>query len=279
MKLISGMTYAEVYAQMLHSLIYCPEYRTAPRGKTINEHQNVLVEIHYPCSNMFTNSVRGVPIKYLVDELLLYFSGRCDKAGFVAASKFWDAITPDGEEIKSAYGNLIFVKRDTPSELTQWEWAKTALVKDKDSRQALLHFNRTEHQSITNKDFVCTLSGLFSIRDNKLNFTINRRSNDIIRGVTFDFVFEMLLMQCMLIELRPIYPDLKLGKYSCFINSLHIYEEHFELAKNMLNAQFIDAETPRIVANPILNRDIIDMSYGQRVMNDDLFIGWLNTKF
>ena len=72
------------------------------------------------------------------------------------------------------------------------------------------------------------------------------RSNDCIRGFTFDAPWFMLLMQCMKSDLQYYYPELELGKYIHFAGSLHLYEEHFSLVEKMLQNPFNPQELPRI---------------------------------
>ena len=82
-----------------------------------------------------------------------------------------------------------------------------------------------------NKDFICTLNYIFNIEDDKLHLTVGRRSQDLLFGIPYDYVFEFLLMEKMLKELSNYYPDLKLGSYTMFANNVHIYERNFEIFK------------------------------------------------
>jgi thymidylate synthase len=110
-----------------------------------------------------------------------------------------------------------------------------------------MHFNMPEHQRQGNKDFVCTLTGIFQIRENKLNFTVNMRSNDAILGTPTDIPFFCVLQIQMLELLKSTYPDLKLGTYTHFAHSLHIYERHFQLVEEMLkDDNFIAKDLPKI---------------------------------
>jgi len=133
----------------------------------------------------------------------------------------------------------------------KYEWAYKSLVKDKDSRQAVMHFNLPEHQHPNNKDFVCTMYGIFHIRDNKLNFAVYMRSNDAILGTPTDIAFFTVLQQQMLNHLRVNYPDLELGTYTHTMDSYHIYERHFDLVSDMIKEEFIS------VKFPTLNKDLI----------------------
>jgi thymidylate synthase len=176
--------------------------------------------------------------------------GRNDVAWISKYAKFWEHIqNPDGT-VNSSYGNLLFTLKNEHG-FSQYEWAHQSLVKDKDTRQAVLHFNLPKHQSFENKDFVCTMYGIFQIRENKLNFTIHMRSNDVILGLPTDIAFFAVLQMQMLNHLKITYPELELGTYTHIANSLHVYERHFELVENMLGQSFKSEAMPKVRQNLI----------------------------
>lgn len=284
MRYIQGKTFAKAYKNLLLEVYSNYDYETAPRGMNIREIMNCVVEIKNPYSNLFKNEVRDLPMKYLKKELALYLSGRNDVEGFGEASKFWKKIANEDGTINSAYGNLIFKMDDTPNKFTQWRWALYSLIQDKDSRQAVMHFNRPCHQYLGVKDFPCTLEMIFHIRNNKLNATTVMRSNDVIKGTTFDIPFFMLVQQMMLNALKKVYPELEMGTYTHLAHSMHLYESDFELVGKMLEKEFVECEAPRIThaAELLDNTNIIDgitkgTRYGESTQfsENNEFIHWL----
>lgn len=284
MREIKGKTFAEAYKNLLDEVYNNYEYQTAPRGMNIREILNCAVTIENPYSNLFKNEVRSLPLKYLKKELALYLSGRNDVEGFGEASKFWKKIANADGTINSAYGNLIFKMDDTPGKFTQWRWALYSLIQDKDSRQAVMHFNRPRHQYLGVKDFPCTLEMIFHIRNNKLNATTVMRSNDVIKGTTFDIPFFMLVQQMMLNALKKVYPELEMGTYTHLAHSMHLYESDFELVGKMLEKEFVECEAPRIThaAELLENTNIIDgitkgtrYSESTQFSENNEFIHWL----
>lgn len=243
MHIYEGEGLAEVYEKVLYDLVNHPTYVTEPRGLKIKEMMNVSIVIKDPNLCLYKNSTRSSQIQYIVAESIWYFSGRSDLAFIQRYSKFWKDLTNADGTLNSAYGNLIFSKKNADGH-SQWNWAYQSLINDKDSRQAIMHFNTPDHQYIGNKDFVCTLNGIFHIRDNKLNFTIEMRSNDVILGLATDVAFFCLLQQQMLSHLKEKYPTLELGTYTHIVNSLHLYERNFLLAETMLLNDFLDDEYP-----------------------------------
>lgn len=238
MKVYKNKTFAQVYKSSLSDLVNRPEYVVSPRGFKINENLNVALEIINPRYCLFKNEIRGSQFKYIAAEIVYYFSGRRD-LGFISRfAPFWNQIANDDKTVNSAYGNLIF-NEEGPTGLTQWEWAYQSLINDVDTRQAIMLFNKPSYQYYGNRDFICTLSGIFNIRNNKLNFTIHMRSNDAVLGTATDISFFCLLQMQMLNLLKSYkYPGLELGTFTHIANSYHVYEKHFDLIDNMCKTQF-----------------------------------------
>jgi thymidylate synthase len=250
MRVYKGETFAEVYKAALSDVINNPEYITSPRDMKIKEVTNATLIINDPKFSLYENSRRSSQFKYIGGELVWYFTGRNDVKFISNFAKFWEHIDNGDGTVNSAYGNLIFVEKNIHG-VNQYQWALESLIKDKDSRQAILHFNKPEHQRVGNKDFVCTLTGVFQIRDNRLNFTIDMRSNDLILGTPTDVAFFCLLQEQMCNHLKDYYPELELGTYTHIVHSLHIYEKHFTLIKDMLKHPFEAMSFPDIDENLI----------------------------
>jgi thymidylate synthase len=248
MKIYQADDFATLYKESLTSLFNKPEYETSPRGIKIKEDTNVSLILNNPLSCLYSNEHRSSQKRYISAELLWYFMGRNDVDFIKKYAKFWESIqNPDGT-VNSSYGNLLFTKKNIHG-YSQYQWAYESLVKDRDSRQAVLHFNLPEHQQFSNKDFVCTLYGIFQIRNNKLNFTVHMRSNDVVWGLPTDISFFAILQSQMLSHLQITYPDLELGTYTHFVNSFHVYEHHFEIIEKMINSEFIPEEIPNLHLN------------------------------
>ena len=276
-------TFAETYQYACWQLHAHPEFITSPRGQKIHELVGSQLRVLNPYSNMFKNEERSLPQKYLRKELLLYFNSIKSTEAFTKASSFWKQLTNDDGTINSSYGYLIFGEKNEEG-LSQWQWAQRSLIKDKDSRQAIMYLCRTSVQRDDIKDFICTISYQFLIRDNQLWLIVNRRSQDIFFGLTFDGPWEMLLMQQMRLHLLDTYPELKLGSYVLNCGSLHMYERNFEKIKNMLDRPFIDHKTPKISEDCMLidhtgeSTFAMKAAYTGLLNNEDPFFNWLIEK-
>jgi len=269
MKVYRGTFIAPVYGQILKDLLKNPEYIANPRGMEVREIINCIMEIEQPNINLYENSVRSSQKKYIGAEILWYFSGT-NKIDFISNyASMWSKLTNEDGTVNSAYGNLVFKKKNEHG-FTQYGWVIESLKRDKDSRQAFMHFNVPEHQFIANKDQVCTLVALFHIRDNKLNMTLNMRSNDVVLGFMTDFTFFNLIHQQVYLHMKAHYPEISMGSYTHTSHSMHLYARHYELVENMLKEEFKPS------ALPGMNQSIIDEQGNVLEKYQDIFDAVLN---
>lgn len=254
---------SEAYLATLSDIYYNYDFRSSPRGLPIRESMDYTFRILEPTSTPIQTkdaSRNEVIKKYTQSEIELYNSCSNRVEDFVKASKFWGTIANRDGTVNSAYGYLIWkneshgshfekttvivdppkfpgdgcIMREETKKRTPWEWAKMSLQEDKDSRQAILRFSLPEHQWKGNKDQTCTMHGNFLIRDNKLHFSVVMRSNDLVLGLVYDLPWFISLMDRMIEELKPTYPELTKGFYTHTVHSLHIYERNEEMVKKML---------------------------------------------
>lgn len=245
MKIFKEDNFATMYSNVLKETLFHPDYVVSPHGNKTHELSNVALELTDPRCNFFTNPIRSPSVKYLTGELLWYFSGS-DSIRFIRHySKFWDAIAnPDGT-CNSAYGHLLFNEKNEYG-FTEWGWALYSLCSDRDTRQAIIRFNKPRFSYEGNLDFVCTLNGNFFIRNNALHFIVFMRSNDLRTGIQYDVPFFTLLQSVMWKQLLPYYPDLQLGTYTHFVNSIHLYEKDFEESEAAIKQKYTPKKLPEI---------------------------------
>lgn len=267
MNVFEGTSFSETYIKLIKELMKC-KYMKSPRGQKVSYLQNCLFVVKNP-GDVFSCPSREYPFKYLNNELKLYFSGDCSADSFAKASKFWKQLAnPDGN-INSNYGYLCFYK---PIETkfgnikNQWTYAKQQLIKDKDTRQALMFISSPYVQFEGNKDFICTLNYIFNINDNILSLTVNRRSQDMYFGLPHDVNYENCLLLKMCNELQEYYPELRPGSYTMFCNNAHIYERNFEVFNNMIkdydNNNYQKLDLINNIDSEILDKYVFNKEFG-----------------
>jgi len=252
----------EAYLKVLYDIYENYDYRTNPRGMYVREKLDYTFKITNPIAESIRtadNARNSIIDSYTKKEIALYNSCSRDVEDFAKASSFWRKIAnPDGT-VNSAYGFLIWANKShgngtyeatniqfdnlngqgpktlvEPIMRTPWDWAKESLIADENTRQAILRFSLPEHAWKGVKDFTCTMHGIFLIRDNKLHFSVNMRSNDLVLGLVYDMPWFISLIDKMIEELKPYYPNLEKGHYTHSVHSLHIYERNKDVVERML---------------------------------------------
>lgn len=211
-------------------------------------------EIENPRDRLLNIKCRNKINRYIFGELLWYLSGKDDVEFINKYSKKWKQLSDDGIHNNSAYGKYIFrqmptkgygVNYDNDTKfISQWDYVKETLKKDKYSRQAVIHIKPI--QMYETKDVTCTFLLHFFVRNNKLDMIVYMRSNDLLYGTTYDVFMFTFLQELMAAEL-----DLKLGIYKHMVSNLHIYKENMKLINIILeeNAEktktFVFASIPK----------------------------------
>jgi len=264
--------FSDIYHDVLNTVRASPEYSTSPRGQKVNEITNAVIEVSEPNYNLYVNKRRSSKEKYIAAETIWYFNGQNTTEFISKYANMWNHIkNDDNMTVNSCYGYQLFTDKNNKSELSEWEWSFRSLLNDKDTRQAVMKINKPSHNIIGIKDYPCTLTITFMIRDNKLNMTVHMRSNDIVLGLPTDFALFNIMHQQMYNQLKYKYDTLNIGKYTHIVDSLHLYERNFGLVEDMLQHEFFPRKTPH------LDLDLIDFKGRRSSDIYSLYIGEYNT--
>jgi thymidylate synthase len=184
-------------------------------GEVIGEIINATTVLTDPTNNIMKNSLRNLPMKYAIGELLWYMSHNNKLREIQKYTRGWDRMSDDGVTVNSNYGWCI---RDKYG-FDQWEWCKQELNNNPNSRRAVIHIKEPSDKE--SKDVNCTVCLQFFIRDEKLYCITYMRSNDIWLGYPYD-VFQFTCMQILMsMEL-----EVEIGTYTHIAGSLHLYERN-----------------------------------------------------
>lgn len=257
-------TIHEAYLGTLADVVDHPDSVSSPRGQSVREKFNYMFKILNPTTESIItkDEKRNITIdSYSKKEFELYNRNTFQAEDYGTISKFWLKLkNPDGT-VNSAYGPLIRHKKSMGNDFekqliehpgfknskgvgsvkiessvmrTPKEWVLLKLRQDKDTRQAVMKFSLPEHFWDGNKDFTCTLHAYFQIRDNKLDMTVNMRSNDLMLGLVYDLPWFISLMYEFVDELKDTYPELEVGSYTHLVHNIHIYDRDLEKVYKML---------------------------------------------
>jgi thymidylate synthase len=148
--------------------------------------------------------------------------------------KIWQNIcSKKDHKVNSQYGVLVYGEDNN----YQFQKVLNCLIKDKDSRQAVIIYNRPSIHEDAYKDgkhdFICTFYQQFFIRNNRLDCITNMRSNDCIFGIFNDLPWFEYVYNDMYQKLLSKYTNLEKGNLTYVANSFHCYERHFSVLEKI----------------------------------------------
>lgn len=222
---IFGNTMDELFAKTSKILIE-KGHENSPRGLKTLELNDVFLELSDPTKAFPMMPERGASKEYLDKEMAWYLSGSLWTKDAAACSKFWEKLGDSNETINSNYGFICLVEKWNG--ISQLQWCIHSLRKDPDTRQAVINYSQPKYKYEGNKDQICTLNQLFVKRNNKLESIVLMRSNDLIRGLTYDASWFCYLQKKISEE-----TGISMGSYKHYAASLHVYQEHWDMLKAM----------------------------------------------
>lgn len=268
---IQGDTFDQLFCLLLHELDMRPGHICSPRGQKVKENLAVTMELRNPRARLISAPTRKADYGFGVGEFLWYWSGKQDLETILYYNKRASMFSNDGETVNSAYGYRLRKRpvfagvdwQEHGSGASQWETCVKTLLDDPDSRRAVMLINLPEDEReavfFGSKDVPCTLSLQFFVRDGKLDLHVLMRSNDVMWGLTYDLFSFTLFQECMLLELRQNekFRDLELGTYFHTAGSMHLYERHFEQAKQIVD-EYTKMGEMRGPMSPLLSLEDLD---------------------
>ena len=232
------------YKKMLWDVIRQPDFISKPRDLKIKEKLNHTWTIDMD-DPIITLPERKLSYPFMFGEATWMLQGKNDVE---SVSKYVGGIkrfSDDGKTFFGAYG---------PKIITQWSYVVDTILKDNESRQAVISIWRENPRS--SKDIPCTLTLQFLLREASdelwLHTIANMRSNDAWLGVpydTFNFSAISFFIVCWLNHYNL---KCKLGSLSIQAGSRHIYETDFKKLDNIFTSDFDDK--PEISFNKLIDK-------------------------
>ena len=216
----------QAFRELIDLVVYHGDV-VSPRGHEIKELRNTTMTVDpvYPFQGFMA---RKYSLNYFIEEMRWMLRASRFDESIKSYAKMWESVQNQDKSFNSNYGVFWFGP--------QMGLMKAALelIRDKDSRRAVVPMLRDEHLAPHMNDIVCTEAMTFLIRNDTLHLTVHMRSSDIIFGVGTDiptFSAAMLLVYGLV---RDNYPNLKLGMLTLQVASSHLYSRHYEMASRIL---------------------------------------------
>ncbi len=196
-------------------------HRAAPRGMSTTEVLGAHLCLTEPRRRFVSlPPARVLNPAFAVAEALWILSGSDDPWIFIYNRSL--AQYADGGRLQGAYGPRM---RRWRGEVDQLDHVRRLLLRDPDSRQAVIQLYDPSRDTRGHRDVPCTLNYRFFLRRGRLDMHTTMRSNDVWLGLPYD-LFTATLLQ----ELMAGWLGAELGSYHHHVDSLHIYAQHDERA-------------------------------------------------
>lgn len=236
----------EAFRTVGHALLTIGS-NVGPRGFSTKEILDVNIRFTRPWHNMVTGPL-ATKRDYLLIEHEWYESGSLKPPVGV---KQWAAVVNEKGQVASNYGRSLWKWQTPDGTRGQLRWAVREILKDPDTRRAVVTFNETQHRKHGIKDFPCTMYAQFFLRNRQLEMHVHMRSNDLVWGFRNDFPFFSNVQQWVARELdRQIGSRCKSIYAGALIHnagSMHVYERHWKALQEHIDTPPItrDAQADR----------------------------------
>lgn len=187
---------------------------TSPRGIPTREILGAHLRIDRPRERIVDVEGRTPNPAFAVAEALWILSGSDDRWIFDYNSQL--TRYADCGVLRGAYGPRL---RRWGAEEDQLRRVVDLLLRDRDSRQAVVQIFDPSKDWAGAKDVPCTIGHRFFVRSGQLHLHTTMRSQDVWLGMPYD-IFANTLLQ----ELLAGWLGLEVGHYDHFVDSLHVYE-------------------------------------------------------
>jgi thymidylate synthase len=223
MIVLSGDSANELYVAAAQSILREGQ-RVSPRGMATTEIIGCHMLLRSPRRRVVDlPPVRVINPAFAIAEMVWILSGSDDPWIFTY-NRALEQFADDGR-LQGAYGPRM---RRWADQVDQLDSVRQLLLRDPDSRQAVISLFNPAHDFNGHRDVPCTLGYQFFIRNGRLDMHTRMRSQDLWLGFPYD-VFSFTVLH----ELMAGWVDVELGEYHHHVGSLHLYERDIAQAERL----------------------------------------------
>lgn len=227
----SGKTADETWLKVVESLRTGNGVHDQPsRAGPTKEILHAAIAVDSPRDRWVISRQPALNPAYAFAELIWTINGREDSAFLTYFNSKLPELAGDGPTFHGAYGKRL----RSHLGFDQFARAYHALKSTPESRQVVLQIwdgkiDLPDEKGVpVSADIPCNLVSLLKVRSGRLEWTQVMRSNDIFRGIPYDFV-QFTCLQ----EIFAGWLEVGIGAYCHVSDSLHAYERDL---KNILSA-------------------------------------------
>lgn len=260
-RIFSGKTADETWLQIVEELRREPNAPLQPsRGGPTKEILHAAIAVENSSARWVISRHPALNPAYAFAELIWTVNGREDSAFLNYFNSKLPELAGDGPTYHGAYGKRLRQHLG----FDQFTRAYHALKHNPDSRQVVLQIwdGKTDlpadNGAPVATDIPCNLVSLLKVRSGRLEWTQVMRSNDIFRGIPYDFV-QFTCLQEIIAGWLGVQP----GAYCHVSDSLHAYVK--DLPKILAAAPVTPAVDSSSLALPFADSEAVFRELGQAV--------------
>ena len=220
---LSADSASELFAVACSTILR--EGRTvAPRGMATRELMGVHLRLVHPRRRLVAAPpARILNPAFAAAETVWILSGS-DAPWIYTYNQRLTEFADDGV-LRGAYGPRL---RHWGGNLDQLDRVSRLLEGDPDTRRAVIQLYDPGRDRNVHRDVPCTLGYRFYLRHGRLDMHTSMRSQDLWLGFGYD-IFAATVLQ----EIMAGWVGAELGSYQLHVDSLHLYDEHLDLAGSL----------------------------------------------
>lgn len=204
---------------------------------------------HFPITTL-----RPVAWKSALKEILWIYQDKSNDVNLLKEKykvNYWDSWKKEDGTLGTAYGYQIKKRIDFPEgNFDQMERVIYLLKNDPSNRRIMT--NMIDMEEMKDMALVpCAFMTLWTVRGNKLDMTLVQRSNDLVAAQSIN-----ALQYAMLLTMVASVTGYSAGKFTHFIQNMHIYDKHIPIAEELLRREPMGQ--PTLIVNKL--KDFNDYS-------------------
>lgn len=218
--------------EKIYYLISTLGVESAPRGQRVLEWPApVLIELSEHKQPWTLLPGRKINPYFAIAEVLWILAGRNDVDFISYYNSNISSFSNNGKTFDAAYGERI---RNWPSGIDQISYVVEKLSLDNNSRQAVIALWNPVLDTVPgSKDYPCNNLCYFTLRNNKLNMSVVRRSNDMVWGLPYNQIQFWFIHAIIAGTL-----NVEMGEYCEFVQNMHVYLDNYKGTLEIIKQRF-----------------------------------------
>ena len=224
-----GQRYLDYYRTIMESGI-----KIYPRGEEVLEVSDLQLVVD-PAYPFMAFKARKYPINYAKKEILWFLGADPRDTSICEHAKMWSSVINSDGTFNSNYGVYWFGDQMGAMKVA------LELIRDPDSRRAVIPMLRDDHMTPSTRDVVCTECIGFRLRTGedglrKLHMSVHMRSSDAIFGMGTDLPTFAFLYRIVAGLIHPHFDNsIFSGDITVTVMSGHIYSRHYSKVNAVLD--------------------------------------------